>query len=144
MYFQGDIVSQMMISAIDARFVQRNSSKKINWLDTSERTLEKSVRHLWTMNTFHFVSNLFSFLFIAFKCPFCSERAYAQKGDLTKHIKLKHVGNKVYNCDICQEGFQYFVDLKTHTFEHYKKDKVKQDTASQWKLICKKFWIWKM
>lgn len=66
----------------------------------------------------------------AFKCSFCLDRAYAQKGDLTKHIKLKHVGHKIYNCEICQEGFQYYADLKTHTFIHYKEDKAKQEVLS--------------
>lgn len=64
----------------------------------------------------------------AFKCPFCPERAYAQKGDLTKHIKQKHVGNNIYNCDLCNEGFQYFADLKTHSFRHYKEQKAKQES----------------
>lgn len=70
------------------------------------------------------------FHFIAFKCSFCSDRAYAQKGDLTKHIKQKHVGNNIYSCDVCNEGFQYFADLKTHTFEHYKEDKFKQEAVT--------------
>lgn len=60
----------------------------------------------------------------------CPDRAYAQKGDLTKHIKLKHVGNKIYNCELCAEGFQYYVDLKAHSFEHYKEEKAKQEVLS--------------
>lgn len=71
-----------------------------------------------------------SFSFKAFKCTFCSDRAYAQKGDLTKHIKQKHEEIPVYNCDICKEGFQYYTELKTHSFKHYKEEKAKQETPS--------------
>lgn len=66
----------------------------------------------------------------AFKCPFCPERAYAQKGGLTKHIKQKHVGNNIYNCESCNEAFQYYADLKTHSFQHYKEEKAKQESMS--------------
>lgn len=71
----------------------------------------------------------------AFKCTLCSDRAYAQKGDLTKHYKQKHVGNNIYSCSLCNEGFQYFAELKTHTFKHYKEEKTKQETGSNVELL---------
>lgn len=94
------------------------------------RTHTGEKRKFWsiTLDDTLFLESSVSLL-IAFKCPFCSDRAYAQKGDLTKHIKLKHVGNKIYNCDNCQEGFQYYADLKTHSFEHYKEEKAKQEAV---------------
>lgn len=52
--------------------------------------------------------------------------SYRYKGDLIKHMKT-HLGDDIYRCDVCGQGFQYHADLKLHTFEHYKKDKSKRE-----------------
>lgn len=36
-----------------------------------------------------------------------------------------HVGDNIYKCDVCGQGFRYRTELRQHSFEHYKEDKEK-------------------
>lgn len=53
-----------------------------------------------------------------YKCKYC-ERAYAESGDLTKHLRT-HVGENTYMCTQCPKAFKYQVELRQHQSEHYK------------------------
>lgn len=53
-----------------------------------------------------------------YKCKYC-ERAYAESGDLTKHLRT-HVGENTYMCDQCPMAFKYQAELRQHQSEHYK------------------------
>lgn len=65
--------------------------------------------------------------FLAFTCEFCAKR-YAHKGDLTKHLQT-HLGNNIYKCDECGKGFRLLVDLRKHSYEHYKEKKAQSQTS---------------
>lgn len=66
---------------------------------------------------------------IEFECEFCSGRFFEYKGDLTKHMQT-HVGDYIYKCDVCDQGFRYHTALRQHSFEHYKEDKEKGVNAT--------------
>lgn len=53
-----------------------------------------------------------------YKCTYC-ERAYAESGDLTKHLRT-HVGENTYMCSECPMAFKYQSELRQHVSDHYK------------------------
>lgn len=61
------------------------------------------------------------FFFLDFQCNYC-EKVYAHRGDLTKHLRT-HIGELIYECDICPKKFRLPRELKLHSFEHYKEEK---------------------
>lgn len=88
--------------------------------------------------------NIFSFS--AFECEFC-DRKYAHKGDLTKHLQI-HVGNNIYTCEQCGMGFRLHLELRNHTYEHYKQDKQKSGEPNEattsnliWKITLKPWFV---
>lgn len=40
-----------------------------------------------------------------------------------------HVGDNIYQCDACGQGFRYKMDFTRHSFVHYKEDKEKYEAA---------------
>lgn len=66
------------------------------------------------------------FYFTAFQCEHC-DRRYAYKGDLTKH-RQTHVGDNLYECESCDKAFRYYADLTKHSYEHYREEKLKQNS----------------
>lgn len=58
--------------------------------------------------------------FSAFKCQYC-ERAFAQGGDLNKHLRL-HVGENTYKCELCDKRFRLQMDLRKHSYEHFQNE----------------------
>lgn len=71
----------------------------------------------------------FVFFFVAFECKYC-HKFYKYKGDLTKHLQI-HVGDNIYTCDVCGQGFRYHDDFKHHSFVHYKEDRDKNQAIAQ-------------
>lgn len=67
------------------------------------------------------MSLFFSQLMVAFVCEFCAKK-YAYKGDLNKHLRT-HVGDNIYKCDECGQGFRLLAEIKQHSIEHYKQKK---------------------
>lgn len=58
----------------------------------------------------------------AYACEICPDRRYTYKQDLSRHMQT-HLGhNLVHKCDVCDERFQMYWQLKRHEFVHYKKD----------------------
>lgn len=60
---------------------------------------------------------------LAFACDFCGKK-YAYKQDLQKHLSV-HVGNNIYQCDLCEQGFRLTSELRHHKYKHYKKEETK-------------------
>lgn len=58
---------------------------------------------------------------LEFVCQFCGT-SYKYSGDLNKHLKI-HLGDKIYECPKCDLKFQYQLELRKHSFEHYKEEK---------------------
>lgn len=65
--------------------------------------------------------NLDIYFVSVFQCD-CCEKVYAHRGDLTKHLRT-HIGELIYECDICPKKFRILRELKSHSFEHYKEEK---------------------
>lgn len=42
-----------------------------------------------------------------------------------------HVGDNIYTCDVCGQGFRYHDDFKHHSFVHYKEDRDKNQAIAQ-------------
>lgn len=53
----------------------------------------------------------------AHKCEHC-DRAFAQKGDLNKHLR-SHLGENLYHCTVCDKRFRLQIDLRKHSYEHF-------------------------
>ena len=49
-----------------------------------------------------------------FKCRFCRGVIFSQKVDLLEHVKSFHESSRHYRCSICNENFQYKIDVKKH------------------------------
>lgn len=60
------------------------------------------------------------FFILAHKCAYC-DRAFAQKGDLNKHLR-SHIGEKTYQCNICPKSFRLQIELRKHSTEHYQSE----------------------
>lgn len=70
---------------------------------------------------------IFLLYFSAFECELCTDRKYAYKQDLMKHIQTYH-GINAYKCNQCDKSFRLFLDLRQHSFEHYKQEKLNLST----------------
>lgn len=62
-------------------------------------------------------------LITANKCTYC-DQAYRQKGDLNRHLAKMHLGDNIYQCDKCEKGFRLQIELRKHSYEHYKNEKM--------------------
>lgn len=47
-----------------------------------------------------------------------------------KH-RQTHVGDNIYECDVCGQGFKYHNELRRHSFVHYKEDREKIEAAQK-------------
>ena len=52
-----------------------------------------------------------------YKCEYCC-KSFSQASDLKRHIKRIHEGHKDYKCDSCGKSFSVADDLKTHMNIH--------------------------
>ncbi len=50
------------------------------------------------------------------KCPICAQTFY--KTSINKHIRIKHQGQKPYNCDVCSASFVTKCNLLNHQWQH--------------------------
>ena len=50
----------------------------------------------------------------AFQCDLC-EKAFANQGNLKRHIASVHEGKKDFQCQICEKTFAWQQGLKVHT-----------------------------
>ena len=50
------------------------------------------------------------------KCPICHQTFY--KTSINKHIRIKHEGQKPYQCEICKMGFVTKNNLENHQWQH--------------------------
>lgn len=52
------------------------------------------------------------------QCPYC-DKTYKYIGDLNKHLR-EHLGENIYKCKECPAEFKRPLDLRKHSFDHYK------------------------
>ncbi|XP_070210840.1 dentin sialophosphoprotein-like isoform X3 [Littorina saxatilis] len=56
-----------------------------------------------------------------FKCRYCAVPPYKHKGSLKRHIKLFHMDQPVFRCQICSMGFMYKDHYVGHLNKHFNK-----------------------
>lgn len=78
-----------------------------------------------TSISYMYIIHIFCFLLLAFICEICPDKKYKYKGDLNKHMRT-HLGENMYQCNLCDENFRLDWQLKRHSFVHYKKEKSMQ------------------
>ncbi|XP_031635836.1 zinc finger protein 878-like [Contarinia nasturtii] len=52
-------------------------------------------------------------------CEHCPNKKYAYKQDFVKHVNT-HLKNGFYKCEECDQGFQRLIELRRHSYTHYK------------------------
>jgi len=71
----------------------------------------------------HNVINIFSFFFVLsdvamfYECPVCS-RAFKQKRDMLRHVRIVHNKDKPYICNVCGKASSTSSNLKRHYLVH--------------------------